>query len=146
MSTLAPSALLSPARSRQRPWYPTSGVAAMPSDAGSTVQRNEAVANAPVPSVAVTVTVLVPGVVGVPVIVPLVCEIDVPAGRPVAEYDSVCPEVESLAVTGTDTAVPARPSCGPEAATVTGWPSCPEPTDRVPASGRLPSESPTSMP
>jgi adenosine deaminase len=84
----------------------------MPSPAGATVQVNEVLAEAPVPSVAVTVTVLVPAVVGVPVMVPAE-EIDRPAGSPVAVKASVWPLVVSLAETGTDTAVPASSSCGP---------------------------------
>src|SRR5215472_654800 len=118
----------------------------MPSAPGSTVQTNDVAANAPAPSLAVTVTVLVPGAVGVPVIAPVPDEIEVPAGSPVAEYARVCPVLESLALTGTDTAAPARPSCGPGLVIVTGWPSCPPPTGKVPVSGRLASESPTSMP
>ena len=58
----------------------------------------------------------------------------------------VCPLLLSLAVTGTDTAVPASPSCDPGLVIVTGWPSWAEVTFSVPVSGRLASESPTSMP
>jgi hypothetical protein len=54
--------------------------------------------------------------------------------------------MESLALTGTDTAVPARPSWGTGVAIVTGWPSWAEPTASVPVSGRFASESPTEMP
>ena len=54
-----------------------------PPDVGLTVQLNVAVPFAPVVSVAVTVTALVPAVVGVPVIWPLEL-IARPAGRPVA--------------------------------------------------------------
>jgi len=50
----------------------------------TTVQVNVVLAKAPVPSLAVSVTVLVPGVVGRPVIVPETGETDSPAGRPVA--------------------------------------------------------------
>ena len=71
---------------------------------------------------------------------------EVPAGSPVAVKDGVWPLVVSWADTGTDTAVPAMPSCGPGLVTVTGWPSWDEATDRVPDSGRFASESPTSMP
>jgi hypothetical protein len=53
---------------------------------------NVVVAKAPVPSLAVSVTVLVPGVVGRPLIVPEVGEIDSPAGSPVAAYDRDCRE------------------------------------------------------
>ena len=49
-----------------------------------TVQVNEAVPSAPVVSVAVTVTLDVPAVVGVPEISPVEELIDSPAGRPVA--------------------------------------------------------------
>lgn len=79
-------------------------------------------------SLAVSVTVLVPGVVGKPVIVPEVGEIDSPAGSPVAAYDMDCRELLSLAETGTETGEPAMPSCGPGLAIVTGWPSCAEET------------------
>jgi hypothetical protein len=54
--------------------------------------------------------------------------------------------VLSLAVTGTDTPVPAIVSCGPGLVMVTGWPSWAEETASVPDSGRFPSESPTAMP
>ncbi len=114
----------------------------MPEPDGATVQVNEVLANAPVPSVAVTVTVEVPAADGVPLIVPEP-EIDVPAGSPFAEKVSDWPLVASLADTGTDTAVPAMPSCGPGLVMVTGWPSWAELTDSVPDSGRFASESPT---
>jgi len=71
---------------------------------------------------------------------------EVPAGSPVALNASDCPLVLSLAWTGTDTVVPATPSCGPGFVIVTGWPSWDADTASVPDSGRLPSESPTSMP
>jgi hypothetical protein len=112
----------------------------------TTVQVNVAVAKAPVPSLAVSVTVLVPGVVGRPEIVPEVGEIDSPAGSPVAAYDRDCPESLSLAETGTETGEPAMPSCGPGLVIVTGWPSCAEETERVPDSGRFADESPTLIP
>ena len=117
----------------------------MPSLDGSTVQVNEVVANAPLPSSAVTATVLVPAVVGVPLIVPEP-EMEVPAGSPVAVKVGVWPLVLSLADTGTDTAVPASPSWAPGLVIVTGWPSCAEETGSVPDSGRFASESPTSIP
>ena len=69
---------------------------AIPSPAGTTVQTNVVLACAPVPSSAVTVTVEVPAVVGVPLIVPA-DEIDVPAGSPVAVNVGVCPLLLSLA-------------------------------------------------
>ena len=112
---------------------------------GTTVQTNVVLACAPVLSWAVTVTVEVPAVVGVPLIVPA-DEIDVPAGSPVAVNVGVCPLLLSLAVTLTDAAAPASPSCDPGLVIVTGWPSCAEVTLSVPVSGRLASESPTSMP
>ena len=54
-----------------------------------TVQVNAALPEAPVVSFAVTVTLLDPAVVGVPLIRPLELLIDRPAGNPVAEYVSV---------------------------------------------------------
>src|ERR1700722_3951499 len=114
----------------------------MPSVAGSTVQVKVVPAVAPVPSAAVTVTVEVPAVVGFPVIVPEL-EMAVPAGRPAAVNVGVCPLLASLAVTATELAAPASPSCGPGLVIVTGWPSCEAATDRVPDSGRLALESPT---
>src|ERR1022692_1813474 len=118
----------------------------MPSAAGSTTQVKDAAPKAPLPSCAVTVTMLAPAVVGVPMIVPVGAAIDDPAGRPVAEHDSVCPPVESVALTAADTAVPARPSCGPGLVTVTGWPTWVEVTGSVPVSGKFASKSPTAMP
>src|ERR1700733_4189024 len=145
MSTFVPLVLLSSVTSRHRPSYPTSGVVAIPSPAATTVQVNDVLADAPLPSCAVTVTVLVPAVVGVPLIVPDP-EIESPAGRPVAVKAGVWPLVLSAAATCTDAAVPATPSCGPGLVMVTGWPSWPELTDSVPVSGRCASESPTAMP
>src|SRR5579875_1538006 len=118
----------------------------MPSVAGSTVQMKLWLAVAPLPSVAVTVTVLVPAVLGVPVIAPVEALIDRPAGRLAAEYLSVWPLVASLALTGTETAVPARPSWAPGAVMVTGVPIWFAATASVPVSGRLALESPTEMP
>src|ERR1039457_6329131 len=106
----------------------------MPEPEGATVQVNEVVARAPALSCAVTVTVLAPAVVGVPVIVPEL-EIEVPAGSPVAVKAGVWPLVVSVADTGTDTAVPAMPSCGPGLAMVSGWPICAEETASVAGSG-----------
>ncbi len=71
-----------------------------------TVQLNEAEPVAFVVSLAVTVTVDVPAVVGVPVIRPVVALIDRPAGRPVALYVSVWPAALSVALTCRLTAVP----------------------------------------
>jgi len=53
--------------------------------AGLMVQLNDVFPDAPVVSLAVTVTLLGPGVVGVPLIRPLELQIESPAGRPVAE-------------------------------------------------------------
>lgn len=60
------------------------GAVQPPPPLGLTVQLNEAEPEAPVESVAVTVTLLVPAVVGVPETRPE-AEIDRPAGSPVAE-------------------------------------------------------------
>jgi hypothetical protein len=67
---------------------------------GLTTQVKVADPCAPVPSVAVTVTLEVPWVVGVPVICPEELMLS-PAGRPVAEKVSVCPDAESVAWTCT---------------------------------------------
>jgi len=53
------------------------------------VQANEVDAANPAPSVSVTVTEDVPGVVGVPLIVPVEELMDRPAGRPTADQVSV---------------------------------------------------------
>jgi len=63
-----------------------------------TVHVNDALPEVPVVSLAVTVTLLDPTVVGVPLISPLELLIDRPAGSPVAEYVRVWPEAESLAL------------------------------------------------
>src|ERR1700751_1496614 len=89
-----------------------------PEPAALTVQPNEAEPDAPVPSLAVTVTLEVPAVVGVPEISPEEL-MDSPAGSPVAEYVSVCPGAESLAWISRLTAVPAVELCGPGLVTVT---------------------------
>ncbi|GAA5200556.1 hypothetical protein GCM10023322_78650 [Rugosimonospora acidiphila] len=86
-----------------------------------TTQLNDAEPAAPVPSVAVTTTVDVPAVFGVPVIRPLVL-MDSPFGRPVAEKCSVWPEAESLALICSDTEVPAVVVRVPGLATVTVLP------------------------
>ncbi len=67
-----------------------------------TVQENVAEPFAPLGSPAVTVTDEVPGVVGVPLMVPEDPLIDSPAGRPVADQVKVAPDWESVAdsVTG----------------------------------------------
>ncbi len=62
------------------------------------VQLKVARPEAPVESVAVTVTLEVPAAVGVPVISPLPL-IDSPAGSPAALYARVCPAPESVACT-----------------------------------------------
>lgn len=56
----------------------------LPTGAVVTVQVNGACAVAPAESVAVTVTLLVPAVVGVPVIEPVLPSMASPAGRPSA--------------------------------------------------------------
>jgi hypothetical protein len=56
-----------------------------PEDEDETVQVNDVLPAAPVPSVAVTVTEYVAAVVGVPLISPLEPLIERPAGSPVAE-------------------------------------------------------------
>src|SRR5581483_444668 len=71
-----------------------------------TVQPNEALPDAPVPSVTVTTTEDVPAVVGVPEINPDEALIDSPAGNPVALYVSVWPDAESVAETCRLAAVP----------------------------------------
>src|SRR5487761_351094 len=107
----------------------------MPSPDGSTVQVNEVLATAPEAAAAVTVTVLVPAADGVPLRTPEL-EMDTPDGSPVAlNVAAPCP------LTGTDTARPARPSCGPGLVIVTGWPSWAAATGKLPDSGRLASES-----
>src|SRR5215831_17438879 len=92
--------------------------AGQPLPAGFTVQLNAAFPEAPVVSVAVTVTLEVPAVVGVPVISPEE-EIDSPAGRPVAVKVSVCPDAESVALICTLTAVPTVEVWVPGLVTVT---------------------------
>src|ERR1700742_3755309 len=106
MSTLEPLVLSSAPRSRHLPLWPTSGVVGTPALEGETVQTNEVVAVAPLPSFAVTSTVVVPALVGLPVIVPE-AEMLRPAGSPVALNVGDWPLVESLAVTGTETVAPA---------------------------------------
>ena len=72
-------------------------------------------------SVAVTVTVLLAAVVGVPEIRPEELIVS-PAGRPVAEKVSVCPDCESVAETCKLVAVPTVPVCVPGLVTVTVLP------------------------
>src|SRR4051812_22232567 len=74
--------------------------------------------DAPVPSLAVTVTLKAPAVVGVPEISPEELMLS-PAGRPVAVKVSVCPEAESLAAICRLTAVPTVVVCAPGLVTVT---------------------------
>src|SRR3984957_1846170 len=76
---------------------------------------------APVESVAVTVTFDVPAAVGVPEIRPDEL-IDRPAGSPVAEKASVCPEAESVPLTLRLAAVPTVPVWLPGLLTVTVLP------------------------
>src|ERR1700733_13405438 len=86
------------------------------------VQVKPAAPLAPVPSVAVTVTLLLPAVVGVPEIRPVEELIDRPAGRPVALKVSVWPEAESVAVICRLAAVPTVPVWLPGLVTVTVLP------------------------
>ncbi len=73
-------------------------------------------------SLAVTVELNVPAVVGVPLISPLEALIDRPAGRPVADQVSVWPDWESVAVICRDFAVPTVPDWLPGLFTVTVLP------------------------
>src|SRR5579872_7072934 len=86
------------------------------------VQVNEAEPCAPVVSLAVTVTLLVAAVVGVPVISPVLALIDSPAGRPVADQVSVWPDWESVACIWRLTGVPTVPVWLPGLVTVTVLP------------------------
>ena len=80
---------------------------------------NVTVPTAPVTSLAFTVTVYTPGApLSVPVMWPLAGPIFRPGGRPVAEYFSVRPAVESWPCMATNTAVPVS-SCVPGSASVT---------------------------
>jgi hypothetical protein len=85
-----------------------------------TVQENVAEPLAPLASVAVTVTEEVPGVVGVPEMVPLDELIESPVGRPVADQVRVAPDWESVAesVTGV-MAVPVTEDLAPGLVTAT---------------------------
>src|SRR5712691_1492636 len=103
---------------------PQKEVGGAPEPLAFTVQLNEADPAAPVVSLAVTVTVEVLAVVGVPVIRPDE-EIDSPAGRPVALKVSVWPEAESVAAICWLTAVPTVDVWLPGLVTVTVLP--PEP-------------------
>ena len=67
-----------------KPGLPRSCCAVQPPDAALIVQVNEADPLAPVVSLAVTVTLLLPAVVGVPEIRPVDALMDSPAGSPVA--------------------------------------------------------------
>src|SRR5215471_7180314 len=91
-----------------------------------TVQLNVAEPDAPVVSVAVTVTLPLVAVVGVPEISPVEELMDRPAGSPVAPYVSVCPDAESLARICRLTAVPTVEVWLPGLVTVTVFPE-PEP-------------------
>ena len=85
-------------------------------------QLKEAEPCAPVVSVAVTVTLEVPAVVGVPEIRPEEL-IDRPAGSPLAVKVSVWPDAESVAPTCRLTAVPTVPVWLPGLVTVTVLPA-----------------------
>src|ERR1700753_1033373 len=86
-----------------------------------------AVPVAPVPSLTVTVTVLLPDAVGVPEISPLEALIASPAGRPVAEEDRGWPVAESDAWIWRRAAVPTVPVCAPGLVTVTASVPLPPP-------------------
>jgi hypothetical protein len=102
-----------------KPGLPSSCAGVHPPPPLLIVQVNEAEPDAPVVSLAETVTLLVPAVVGVPEISPVEELIDSPAGRPVAEYVSVCPDAESDAETCKLAAVPTVPVRLPGFVTVT---------------------------
>src|SRR5215472_1916417 len=91
-----------------------------------TVQLKVAEPDAPVVSVAVTVTLEVAAVVGVPEMSPEE-EIDSPAGRPLAPKVSVWPDAESVAEICRLTAVPTVEVCPPGLLTVTVFPPPPLP-------------------
>ncbi|GIH18023.1 hypothetical protein Raf01_61950 [Rugosimonospora africana] len=93
----------------------------MPPEDEVTVQLNDVEPEAPVVSVAVTTTVDVPEVVGVPLIRPPVL-MDSPEGRPVAVNRSVWPDAESDALICNDTPVPATVERDPGLMTVTVFP------------------------
>jgi hypothetical protein len=63
----------------------------------TTVQVNDALPEAPVVSVTVTLVEKVPTTLGAPEMAPPVALMCSPVGRPVAEYVSVCPVAESVA-------------------------------------------------
>src|ERR1700722_16669226 len=90
------------------PGFPSSCVWVLQRLALLITQLNEAEPCAPVVSVAVTVTLEVPAVVGVPEIRPEEL-IDRPAGSPLAVKVSVWPDAESVAPTCRLTAVPTVP-------------------------------------
>src|ERR1035438_3886455 len=94
-----------------------------------TVQVNEVLPEAPVVSVAVTVTVEVPAVVGVPEIRPEEL-MDSPAGSPVAVSVRVWPDAESVAVICRLAAVPTVEVWLPGLVTVTVLPPPPGVGDR----------------
>src|SRR5215471_11522816 len=114
--------------SKMRTFDPKLGVLdpVQPVPALFTVQLNVAEPDAPVVSVAVTVTLPLVAVVGVPEISPVEELMDRPAGSPVAPYVSVCPDAESLARICRLTAVPTVEVWLPGLVTVTVFPE-PEP-------------------
>src|SRR5690349_5857071 len=83
------------------------------------VHENDVEPCAPVVSVAVTVGVYVPAVVGVPLTRPVEDAIESPVGRPVADQVSVWPDCESVPVSCSDAAVPTVPDWLPGLFTVT---------------------------
>src|SRR6266851_950411 len=117
---VVPFALLSPLSSRHFParFRCTGPVGPVPG-AAVTAQVNEADPGTLSGAVTVTVTGWVPaGDAGQPVISPRLL-IDKPAGRPVAEYDRVCPAAESAACTCRSTGLPATVLSVPGDVTVT---------------------------
>src|SRR5215469_17616099 len=86
---------------------------------GLMVQVKVADPDALVPSFAVTVTLAVCAVVGVPLITPVEELIDSPVGRPVAVYVRVWPEPESVALIARLTELPSVVVWAPGLVTVT---------------------------
>src|SRR5690348_12670857 len=91
MSTLLPFVVDPPKSSRHLPWSPLIGLPV----AWLIVQLNDTDFFAPVSSVAITVTLDVPGVVGIPVTVPDVVLMPRPFGSPVAFQASGLPALEA---------------------------------------------------
>src|SRR5215469_16810805 len=130
-----------PGRPLSKPGLPSSCCAVHPPPELLIVQVKLAEPCAPVVSVAVTVTLEVAAVVGVPEISPEEL-IDRPAGRPLAVKVSVWPDAESLALICRLTAVPTVPDWLPGLVTVTVLP--PPPPGLV-TIGWLPSQAPLPL-